>query len=493
MLINPHATLHFVPWPAPLSDVASPVFLSLSSTIIVTNGIEDSDHGGSDQTLPSLVHSKNENIGSEKKVDAPTMPNCLHNKWNYLEKSRREALGVAFLVGFSFFGGSPSEAMASEIDSLRSSALLIPPPAFGVSDAVISSLVFEKILGQGSYKTVYLVSSTTFRGEDNKKMRFALAAERLKGKSNVKDAIRGVRVVEELQQRLQRLQGDFEDDTTRQYFEHVEGWWFQESSLPDFEEYGAVFPRLQYEERTKKPPSRFLGSKWLLALKPVYDMDLKRFAQASPMLYPVSGALSAERKSDVVAGTPLTEESALQLVSNVCRAGGLMHSTGLVHRDIKPKNIMLKNGRPVIIDFGFAHFVDTPEKDGRFCIVQEGRVKGEARYVLAPDVAMSRGCQEGDMYAMGKTLYEVLFGIAPEPSPSGKLAITKAEASEQNAMFRAMLNDRKVAGSKSRFQMSTDARDILLKVIRSLCREDEPITFAEAEEILRTYRGNRDL
>jgi serine/threonine protein kinase len=288
------------------------------------------------------------------------------------------------------------------------------------------------------------------------------------------------------------MQGN-EDDQANHFFERVEGWWFQDSGVPEFAENEAVFPRLQedLEEggRTRKPPSRFLGSKWLLALKPVYDMDLKRFTQASPTLYPVGDKSSSSADNNppvvVVAGIPLTQESALQLARDVCYAGRIMHSVGLIHRDIKPKNIMLSQGRPVIIDFGFSHFVNNKDTDGRFCIVQEGRVKGEARYVLAPDVAMSRGCQEGDMYAMGKTLYEVLFCVAAGSAPSGKVALTESEATEQTAKFRAVL-DGKEAGSRSRFHMSTDARDTLLTVIRGLCRQDRPISFEEAEKLLRT-------
>jgi hypothetical protein len=87
------------------------------------------------------------------------------------------------------------------------------------------------------------------------------------------------------------------------------------------------------------------------------------------------------------------------------------------------------------------------------------------------------------MYAMGKTLYEVLFCIAAGSEPSGKVAIMESEATEQPAKFRAVL-DGKEAGSRSRLHMSMDARDALLMVIYGLCRQDQPISFKEADKLL---------
>jgi serine/threonine protein kinase len=180
-----------------------------------------------------------------------------------------------------------------------------------------------------------------------------------------------------------------------------------------------------------------------------------------------------------------------------------MHAAGMVHRDIKPKNIMLLRGHLLIIDFGFAEFVDTDNSNDRLCIVQPGKVKGDLGYVLARDAAVFQGCAEGDVYAMGKTLYEVLFGPARRErgpshssssssssssstsSSSSSPSLNEANAAVQNAKFRALLESEN-AGKRSRFVMSGDVRNELLDVVRGMCREEQPLSFADAEALIHT-------
>jgi len=114
-----------------------------------------------------------------------------------------------------------------------------------------------------------------------------------------------------------------------------------------------------------------------------------------------------------VAGLSLTDEPALmKFILEILRAGKIIHSLNLVHRDIKPKNIMIsKNQRPVIIDYGFAGKGRKPsisssdnkddENNGNnrnplICINTPGQIKGESTYVLGEDVAKFRGCHNGE-------------------------------------------------------------------------------------------------
>lgn len=120
----------------------------------------------------------------------------------------------------------------------------------------------------------------------------------------------------------------------------------------------------------------------------------------------------------MIAGIACNSRGAVQLATTMMHAGSILHKIGLIHCDIKQKNIMLSNGHVVVIDFGFSVFCNetTPnhnKKAQTCCVTHPGRVKGEVGYVLAKDVAAYRACQQGDVYAMGKTLYQVLYGHVP--------------------------------------------------------------------------------
>lgn len=370
--------------------------------------------------------------------------------------SRRKAF---FWTPYLIFSGSivtscPSFAF-DEIISEETGSM------FGVANDEISSLVYKQILGTGSFKTVYMV-------EGKKGKKYALSVQKLRGKDDVRDAFQGIQISDYLQEEMEK-KGE-----NGNLFEKILAWWIQPTPLPEFTIDKYVFPNTSVlAQRTKKVPKNFLGSKWLVALKPLYDVDVKHFSQKFPELYPV--------------GIPFAYQFprgyAITIALNLCHAGTLMHEAGIVHRDIKPKNIMLSDGTPVIIDFGFSRVIKTTGKDGRICVTEPGRVRGEASYVLATDVKESKGCQEGDVYAMGKTLFELLFGEAANGT-SSKVAITIEEATNQNFMFRSLLENSDSV-EFSRFALSEEERLLLLEVIRGLCKKTNPITFRDAELILR--------
>ena len=394
-----------------------------------------------------------------------------------------------------------------------------------LSDDVISSLTYRKILGRGAFKTVYLVTSSP-SSELQNSIKWALAVEKVASKSDAKAAIHGIQISEQLETIL-RTRNDGINSYYQDSFERVERWWFQSTSLPEFQPNQQVFIDYLEDEnkrdRTQVIPRKYLGrSKYLVALKPAYDIDLKKFVDVTPLRYPIGSSLG-KNSTRVVAGIDLNEKdtSALRLVYEICDVGRIMHSVGLVHRDIKPKNIMLHNGgRPVVIDFGFAEFVTTAKGIiKRVCIEEPGKMKGEKGYMLAKDAAKFLGCTEGDTYAMGKTLYETIFGRGqkPKPSPtstssSSLLGISSSSSSSSSTSsmgsssssssssvkmtvdtiqaketaFRRILAS-KNAGRKSRFLLTDQGRDTILYVIRGLCDERNPISFAEAVEYLSKY------
>eukprot|EP00529_Nitzschia_sp_RCC80_P011713 CAMPEP_0113490926 /NCGR_PEP_ID=MMETSP0014_2-20120614/27295_1 /TAXON_ID=2857 /ORGANISM="Nitzschia sp." /LENGTH=578 /DNA_ID=CAMNT_0000384707 /DNA_START=17 /DNA_END=1753 /DNA_ORIENTATION=+ /assembly_acc=CAM_ASM_000159 len=437
----------------------------------------------------------------------------------------------------------------------------------------LGSLTYDKILGRGSFKTVYKVRSNetalaisnlvadvdsqrknTGSSTPQTSLQFAMSVEPLRTKSQIKEALRAIQIVQYLQQKMKEEEKEDGCQVDNDNFEQLYTWWIQKSNLSEFSPGRRIFSqsdldldRTNARRRTQKRPRNYFGTLWLVCFKPLYDIDLKTFIHNTPTMIPV-GSLEKKQQQSVAArnnnlypfgGLPLslTEQSAIQFAFELCRAGDIVHSARLVHRDIKPKNIMIwKDGRPVIIDFGFAQFGDsiitstttTTKKrinrdnivQKRICVTEPGKVKGEVGYVLAKDVSSYRGCQEGDLYAMGKTLFELYFeqnvassvssssssssasfsssssseASSSSSSPSSSQAdvastkhtINEAAARERNEMFRAKLNDPH-SGTSSRFELSENGRDVLMKVIRGLCTEDNPLTFRKSARILQDF------
>jgi serine/threonine-protein kinase len=116
--------------------------------------------------------------------------------------------------------------------------------------------------------------------------------------------------------------------------------------------------------------------------------------------------VEGETLEDVVHRGPLPLERALDLVLGVCRGVDALHAAGVVHRDLKPQNVIVTpDGRPVVIDLGLAV---APERDER--LTRTGALVGTPFYMAPEQVEGGEVSPRTDVHAIGLLLYEVVTG-----------------------------------------------------------------------------------
>ena len=106
---------------------------------------------------------------------------------------------------------------------------------------------------------------------------------------------------------------------------------------------------------------------------------------------------------------PLPEREAVQLALQVADGLAFAHVNGLVHRDVKPQNVLLtEDGRAKVTDFGIARSIDVQHG-----LTQTGTVMGTSDYI-SPEQARGGPVDAcSDIYSLGAVLYELLTGDVP--------------------------------------------------------------------------------
>ena len=120
----------------------------------------------------------------------------------------------------------------------------------------------------------------------------------------------------------------------------------------------------------------------------------------------------------VLAGGPLSPARTLDIVAQTAAGLHAAHLAGVVHRDIKPGNLLLAPGSQVkITDFGISHSI------GSAPVTSTGMLLGTAGYLAPEQVAGSRATSKSDLYSLGVVAYECLAGAPPFAGPQLEVAL----------------------------------------------------------------------
>jgi eukaryotic-like serine/threonine-protein kinase len=208
------------------------------------------------------------------------------------------------------------------------------------------------------------------------------------------------------------------------------------------------------------------------AIVAIYDTGETR-TEHGPLPYIVMECVEGRTLRDIVKTEgPLSGQRAMEIMADVCAALDFSHRHGIVHRDVKPANVMItKTGAVKVMDFGIARAV----ADGQAAVTQTAAVIGTAQY-LSPEQARGEAVDaRSDVYAAGCVLFELLTGEPPftgdspvavayqhvreDPRPPSQVNSRVSPALDA-VVLKAMAK-----GAANRYQSAAEMRTDLVRVL----------------------------
>jgi eukaryotic-like serine/threonine-protein kinase len=150
-------------------------------------------------------------------------------------------------------------------------------------------------------------------------------------------------------------------------------------------------------------------------------VSLLQFGEHEEELFVVMELVTGKALSDLLDEAPLSVPFVATVFSELFEILEFAHEAGVVHRDVKPSNVMVLPGNRVkLIDFGLARLPETQEK-----LTRAGVVHGTPEY-MSPEQALGENVEApGDIYSTGVLLYECLAGDGPFEGGSAAMLMSQ--------------------------------------------------------------------
>ena len=146
------------------------------------------------------------------------------------------------------------------------------------------------------------------------------------------------------------------------------------------------------------------------AIVAVYDTG-EAETPTGPLPYIVMEYVEGVTLRDIVhTEGPMPTQRAIEVIADACQALNFSHQHGIIHRDVKPANIMIsKSGAVKVMDFGIARAL----ADAGNPVTQTAAVIGTAQYLSPEQARGTKVDARSDVYSLGCVLYEILTGEPP--------------------------------------------------------------------------------